>query len=198
MNGIDKIIEHIMSESKAACDAIAAEAAARCERLREEYSQLEQDEYWKVINAGAKETEQRVERLEGVASLESKKQILAAKQELTARAFVRAAELLAALPEQEYFDWLVKLALDAVKTGNEEIILSPSDSAAIGEKLCREVNSALAASGNLASVSLSKETRSIRGGLIVSSGAVETNCCIDTLVSQCRRELASKVSDTLF
>ena len=198
MNGIDKIIGHITSVADAECAAITAKAAEDCARLREEYSKLEQEEYWKVINAGAKETEQRVERLEGVAALESKKQILAAKQELISRAFSRAAELLASLPEQEYFDLLVKLALEVAKTGDEEIILSPRDSSGLGARLCREVNSALAASGRPASVSLSKETRDISGGLILSSGLIETNCSCDALVSQLEHELTSRVEEALF
>ena len=198
MNGIDKIIAHITAEAQAECDMIAAEAAKTCERLRKEYSQLEQDEYWKVINAGAKETEQRVERLGGVASTESKKQILATKQEMVSKAFSRAAELLSTLPEQEYFDWLVKLALEAVKTGDEEIILSPRDNLAIGERLCRTVNAALTAAGKPASVSLSKKTRAMHGGLILSSEALETNCSIESILSKRRHELTSKVAEILF
>ncbi|MDR3278478.1 MAG: hypothetical protein LBT12_06865, partial [Oscillospiraceae bacterium] len=116
MNGIQKIIDRIAADSAAECAAIAAEADARREELKAEYSQAEQDTYWKLINTGAKETEQRLERLGSVASLEAKKQVLATKQEMVLAAFDRAAQLLSELPDDKYIPLLSRLAADASRT----------------------------------------------------------------------------------
>jgi len=198
MNGIEKILAHIKSESAAECEAIAKDAAEQCERIRAEYAKAEQDEYWKVFNAGSKEAERRLERLNSLAALESKKLVLATQQEMIAEAFEFAAKKLIELPEQVYIAFLANLACGASLKGNETIILSQSDRDRIGKEVLSAANSALKAAGKTASLTLSDKTVDIRGGLILSGGDIEVNCGVDALVDQYRNELSPRVAAELF
>jgi len=112
MNGIEKLIDRIRKDSDAECVEIAKNAAEECERLSAEYSRREQEEYWKTINAGTKEAEQRLQQLNDLAALESKKKIRANQDEMLNEAFALAAKKLSQLPEQEYNKILKKHGIE--------------------------------------------------------------------------------------
>ena len=198
MNGIEKIIEFIKSESAAECEAIEAAAVTECGRIREKYAKSEQDEYWRILNTGTKDAELRLKRLNGLARLQAKKRILATQQEMISHAFNLAVERLLQLSDSEYIDLLARLARDVSLTGEETIILSPSDYRRIGEVLLDTANSMLQAAGKPASLTLSKRTANIHGGFIMTGGNIDVNCSIDALVDQHRHDLAPLVASVLF
>jgi hypothetical protein len=99
MNDIEIIINRIRLQSARECEAIAKDAEQECERLRVEYARREQEEYWKAINVGTNEAEQRLTRLTRLAEQEAQKQIDATHAEKVSEAFALAAEKLAELPE---------------------------------------------------------------------------------------------------
>ena len=198
MNGIDKIIGHINSESASECDSIAKTAAEECDQIRADYAKAEQDQYWQLINEGTKDAERRLERLNSLAALESKKHVLATQQELIVAAFDLAAKKLLELPRQEYVTFLAKLASAAAITGTESIVLSASDLQSIGSEVRDAANSLLGKKGKPASLTLSNAPANIRGGLILSGGDIEANCSVDSLVSQYRNELSPRVATVLF
>ena len=113
MNGLVKIIEHIRSESDAECQEIARAAEEQRSRIRADYSRMEQEEYWKSINTGTKETELRLEQLRSLAALEAKKQLQSAQQEMLDKAFKLAADKLELLPKGEYESILARLVQEA-------------------------------------------------------------------------------------
>ena len=198
MNGIEKILEHIKSESDAECEAIKLAAAEECDRINAEFAAAEQDEYKKLLDAGTSEAQRRLDRLNSLAALESKKHVLATQQEMVAEAFEYAAKKLLELPDSEYIEFLAKHAYAASLTGEETIILSPSDHDRFGKKVRDAANSKLKAAQKTASLTLSDKTSGIRGGLILSGGNIEVNCSIDALVAVYRNELSPSVSSVLF
>ena len=198
MIGIEKILEHIQSESAAECEAIERSAEEECGRIRTESKKAEQDEYRSLMDAGTKDADRRLERLNNLAVLESKKSILATQQEMVAEAFEYASKKVLELPESEYVRFLANQACNASLTGTEAIILSPSDFEHFGKAVLEASNSALRAAGKAASLTLSEKTADIRGGLILSGGDIEVNCSIDALVAEHRNELSPKVASVLF
>jgi len=121
MNGIDKVIDHIKSEAAALSEEITRSAAEQCERLRAQYAQTEQDEYWKSIDAGTKEAERRMERLNTLAEMESNKQILATQQEMITEAFELAAKKLSELHKADYAALLNRLSMKS-GTSPEDVV----------------------------------------------------------------------------
>lgn len=109
MNGIEDVIAHIKAESERQCAEIERDAAAECERIRANYSQMEQDEYWKYLGAGAKETEKRLEQLNSLAEQESHKRLTATQTEMADSAFDLAVEKLRQAPASSYQALLSKL-----------------------------------------------------------------------------------------
>ena len=197
MKGIEKITSRIEAEARAEADGILEKAGTEAERIRTEAGGHAQERYWELIRAGVKETEQRVRRLDAAAQMEMRKALLSLKQELVARAFDRACELILGLPRAEYVEFLARQAADAANFGAGELIFNEKDSAIAGAVLKR-ANALIEERGIPGLLRLSQETRPMLGGLILRDGNVEVNCTVEILVALCRNDLATQVAEAMF
>jgi V/A-type H+-transporting ATPase subunit E len=195
MNGIDKIIARLESDTQSEIDALNDETSARCEAIRQAFGEKAQAVYDERIKAGAEECRLQGERLASAADMESRKSMLAFKQELVSGVFDAAVERIAALPRAEYVAFLASLAAKAAVYGTEELLFNAKDANEVGRDVAKAANAKLGAKGKL---TVSEETRDIPGGVIVRHGDIETNCAIDILVQLQRSDLASRVAEVLF
>ena len=226
MNGIEKITGRIASDAAQEIESIQAEARRQAEEITARYAGQAERESQELLERGRRSAEERVERLASVAQLEARKLELAAKQEVLGEAFSLALEKLCAMPEKEYIELLTKLALQASSSGKEQLIFSPKDRSRVGKQVVVAVNDALVRERapelpgevtkskvgafvdklvhNTTAVvtgtglTLSEETRDIKGGFIMVDGDVEINCAFETLVRLQREQMEKTVADALF
>lgn len=194
MNGIEKITGRIASDAAQEIESIQAEARRQAEEITAWYAGQAERESQELLERGRRSAEERVERLASVAQLEARKLELAAKQEMLSKAYDKALEQLLNLPDQEYTALLADLAVKASSTGQEAVILSQKDRTRFGKQVVTLANEKRK-DGRL---TLSGETRSIQGGLVLSDGDVEVNCTFETLVRLQRGELDREISKLLF
>lgn len=193
MKGTEKIIAHIQADAKSQADAILAEAEKQCEAIRADYDKKAAQVYAEKVRTGTKACQDQVDSVQRIARMEAKKALLSVKQEMVAKSFEQAQELLTSLPEEQYVAFLAKLAARASVSGDEEIVLNERDREAVGEAVVKAAN-ALLKGGKL---SLSERTGSFAGGLILSRGNVEANCTAELLVELCRGEMSVEIADML-
>ena len=198
MKGIDKITSRIIADAEAECRDVKRESDERCAAVRAENEKRAQDEYWRLVREGVKDTEQRVQRMDRTARLEAKKSVLNMKQEAVSRAFALAKDKIAELPERDYVAFLAREAAEAAITGQEEVIFCERDRKSVGAKAVKAANELLAAKGMPGLLPLSAATRDMAGGLMLKQGDIEVNCTVDTLLDLTRDELAARVADVLF
>ena len=105
---------------------------------------------------------------------------------------------LLAMPEADYAALLARLAVSAARTGREEIILNPADREKLGEQVAAEANALLVKDGRTGALTVSQQTQPLKGGLLLSDGAVEVNCALETLVRLSRTDVTGEVSKLLF
>ena len=194
MKGTEKIIAHIQADAKSQADAILAEAEKQCEAIRADYDKKAAQVYAEKVRTGTKACQDQVDSVQRIARMEAKKALLSVKQEMVAKSFEQAQELLTSLPEEQYVAFLAKLAARASVSGDEEIVLNERDREAVGEAVVKAAN-ALLKGGKL---SLSERTGSFAGGLILSRGNVEANCTAELLVDLCRGEMSAELAGLLF
>ena len=194
MKGTEKIIAHIQADAKSKADAILAAAEKQCEAIRADYDKKAAQVYAEKVRTGTKACQDQVDSVQRIARMEAKKALLSVKQEMVAKSFEQAQELLTSLPEEQYVAFLAKLAARASVSGDEEIVLNERDREAVGEAVVKAAN-ALLKGGKL---SLSERTGSFAGGLILSRGNVEANCTAELLVELCRGEMSVEIADMLF
>ena len=195
---IDKITSRILADAEAECAAVRKESDERCAAIKAEAEKKAQEEYWRLVREGVKDTEQRVQRMDRTARLEAKKSVLNMKQEAVSRAFELARDRIAELPERDYVGFLARQAAEAAISGQEEVIFCERDRAAVGAKAVKAANELLAAKGMPAMLTLSDATREMAGGLMLKQGDIEVNCTVDTLLDLSRGELAARVAEVLF
>lgn len=194
MKGTEKIIAHIRSDAKEQADAILAQAEQQCASIRADYEKQAKELYREKIRAGTADCQDRVDSMDRIARMEAKKGILALKQQMVSESFDKACDMIINLPKEQYAAFLARLAAKASATGDEEIILNARDRAAVGENVVKAAN-ALVSGGRL---SLSAETGSFAGGLILRRGSVEANCTVELLVELCRSDMSSEIAKVLF
>ncbi|MGN8897840.1 V-type ATP synthase subunit E [Flavonifractor sp. HCP28S3_F3] len=194
MDGIEKITGRIAQDAGREIDGILAEARRQADEITARYEAQAQRESEEIVARGRRNADERVERLASVAQLDARKLELAAKQEMLAKAYDLALEKLLNLPDKEYVDLLAGLAVKASSTGREAVIFSQKDRARYGKAVVTQANEKLG-DGHL---TMSEQTRPIKGGLILSDGDVEVNCTFETLVRLQRGEMDREVAKVLF
>lgn len=198
MNGIEKITARIAAEAGAEAEAILAEARAQAAEIGAEFEKKAQEEYQSCLRRGTVETEQRAQRMGNTARLESKKEILALKQELIAAAYDKAKEKILNLPETEYVAFLAAQAGKAAVSGDEEIALNEADRAKVGTQVVEAANALVKERGLEPKLTLADKPAAISGGLLLRKGAVEVNCALDSLVELSRNSLDAEIAAVLF
>ncbi len=198
MNGIEKIIAKLNADLQAELDAVRAETDEKCRLIIEDGKQAAQKEYDRLIAQGEKECELSVSHMSRTAQMESRKSILALKQEMVSRAFERAHEMLLDLPKDKYAQFLGRKAFEASTTGEETLFFNERDSQSVAQRVADEANRLLAQSNRPAKLTVGDETRPITGGFFLKQGDIEVNCSLELLCDQCRDELASEVAGILF
>ncbi len=227
MDGIESITARILDEAREQIADINVRAAQKAEQVQEQYAQRAQRESEAILAEGKAEADRRRERLIAGAGMERRKLELAAKQQVLDEAFALALDKLCTLPEEDYIAVLAAMAVRAARTGREQLIFSAADRAKVGKRvvmaanealvrkevpnlpdsigntkvgafLDRVVQSAAALVTGTGQLTLSEQTRPIRGGFVMSDGKVETNCAFETLVRMERQNLECQVADTLF
>lgn len=193
MNGIERITQLIQTEAQAEIDGILKKAQEDAAAIQARYQAQAETEAAELALKNQKAAEEREERLVSVAQMESRKIILATKQEMVEKAYELALEKLRSMPEDQCTAVLAELLVQASTDGKEEVIFSPEDRERIGKAAIERANTA---SGK--QLRLSPDTRSIQGGFILKNGNIEVNCTFDTLVRLQKTETAGTVARKLF
>jgi len=227
MNGIEKIALRITQDAQEEIANLKAEAQAQADEILAQYRKQAEREREELLQRGRKQAAERQERLESAADMERRKLELACKQEVLSEAFALALDKLCALDDQEYITILSRLAVRASTTGREQLIFSPADRTRVGKQVVLAANEAMikqvvpelpeGLSGSKVGallekvvnttsamitgtglLTLSEETRPIKGGFIMADGDIEINCAFESLVRLQREQLELEVAKVLF
>ena len=227
MNGIEKITGQIDADIQKEIDDLTAQAQAQAAEIGAGYDRQAQEQTQAILERGKRDAALRRERLGSVAQLEARKLTLSATQEMVGRAFDLALQKRVDLPEADYIALLARLAVEASRTGREQVIFSQKDRARYGKQVVTQANEILArrvapklpedltasragavldrvvtgASAVLSGtgmLTLAEEARPMAGGLILRDGRVETNCSFEVLIRLQRGALSAEVAQVLF
>ena len=227
MEGIEKITAKIVQDAQAEIARMNQETDEKVRSIAEAAQAQADKETADTLARGQRAAQERLERLKSAAKMEQRKLELAARQEMLAQAFDLALEKLCSLPEEAYVQLLTSLVLEASTTGKEQLVFSPQDRARVGKQvvvaaneamvkqvapelpdaitdtkvgafLGKVVNSTTAMVTGTGMLTLSEETRPMKGGFVLVDGDVEVNCAFETLVRLQREKLEKEVDQVLF
>lgn len=195
MNGIEKITRRIDADEQAVIDSLLAAAKEQAAQIDARFQAQADAETADLRARNERNAAQHEERLVGVTELEARKSALAARGEMVDRAFALALEKLCALPDEQYVKTASEMLAKAAPDGRGTVLFSKKDRACIGERAVAEANRLLGSSGAL---TLSAETRPLRGGFVLVRGKVEVNCEFETLIRLAKSEMAGEIAKSLF
>ena len=191
-----QVVEKILADAKAEAAKIKKEAE---EKEAAEQAKLDEqlDQYRKQTEILAKKAgEDEKSHILAAARMDTAKQLLAEKRKILDEVFEKARQQLRDLPDEEYHALCTKLMLEAVETGDEEVIVDKNENR-IDQALINQINQQLGSNrkGNL---KLSEERQDIGAGFILKRGKIKTNVSTDVLLDQARKELEIELAKELF
>lgn len=195
MSGIDKIMQGIEEEGRAAADRITQEAGEKIENLRKEILEKAQARCEEIRAQGGRESRGILERGASGAELLSRRMILEAKQELLAELLRKAQESIYQMENHEYFALIRRIVAKNALPRPGELLLSPEDRERLPNGFEKELAGLLPEGGSL---KVSSETRDIRGGCVLLYDGVEENCSIEALFSAGKDEMTDLARSILF
>ena len=194
-------------EAEQVVDKILADANAEAEKIKKQADEKEAVEQAKLneqLDEYGSQTKALADRLGNekklhllaAARMDIAKEFLAEKSRILDEVFAQAQTQLQNLPDEQYRELIRNLMLEAVETGDEEVILDKNETR-INEKFIRQINQKLGhdRKGNL---KLSKERQQLGGGFILRRGKIKNNVSLDVLLAQTRKDLEIELAKELF
>ncbi len=188
-------------------EKILADARAEAEKLKKQADEKEAAEQAKLneqLQEYSSQTKALADRLGNekklhllaAARMDIAKEFLAEKSRILDEVFAQAQTQLQNLPDEQYRELIRNLMLEAVETGDEEVILDKNETR-IDEKFIRQINQKLGR-GRKGNLKLSKERQQLGGGFILRRGKIKNNVSLDVLLARARKELEIELAKELF
>lgn len=221
MNGLEKITDRILGEAQAEADRILAEAKAERERILAEYAARAEAIRTRLSEEAEAEGHALIAREKAAAGAKERELLLSVKSRLIDEAFRDAEAAVRGAGDDRYTEILVGLLTAAMLEQTEaervsrtlygeedmvlperyEVLFNRRDLERYGKVVCEGARKRL--SGKVApevleKLTLSANTATIGGGLILRCGSVETNCSLELIFAHLRDELESEVEHALF
>ena len=190
LNGLDKIIEEIAQDAKAAAEQTIGEARIAANRVIERAEEAARDTQAQAKDRAELEYKRIITRAQSAGELTRKNALLREKQRIIDGILNDAHIKLVGLDDKNYFDFMTQLLNKYASDENGEIILSDKDKSRVTKEF--------AAAAEEKGLKISDKTRGIDGGFILSSGDIEENCSIEALMESEKDRLHDAVNSFLF
>jgi V/A-type H+-transporting ATPase subunit E len=194
-------------EGRQVIEKILADAETEAEKIKEKAQEKEAADQAKLneqIRGFKKQTALIAQKtakdekahLLAAARMDIAKQLLAEKRKILDEVFEQARGQIENLTDEQYRRLMTKLMLEAVETGDEEVVVDKNEKR-IDQKFIQSINQQLAPSrkGNL---KLSEDRTNLGRGFILKRGKIKNNVSIEVLLTQAREELEIELAKELF
>ena len=219
MTGLEKILERIEGEARERASAILQRSEEECTALARDYATRAEQTRARLEKEGLEAIEATVNAARAQSEKTHTEILQATRRRLLDEAFERAKHQLCDTDFGKYRELLSALLVSAlleqdraerqsVAFGDEveaferfEVLFNANDRERFGEQVIadarRTVERRIGAE-KAAKITLSEQTASIDGGLVLRFGDVELNCSLSILMADIRRDLEARVAEILF
>ncbi len=196
MNGIDRIISKINSDSRERCESIIAKAKLECDGIGAKANANAEKIEAQAVEAAEAQAQSIIAAAASGAAQLTRQTVLAAKVGLINEAIEKLLENMKSLPDEKYFAYLIKLACENSMKGSCTAKLCEKDLQRLPPEFEKSLISALSEKG--AECVLSKEPADIDSGIILDYGDIEVNCSFDAIIEAQSDSLKVKAGEILF
>lgn len=190
------ILTRIEKDAREAAASTLRDAQRRAQELR-----AQSDEKIARARAEAQDMAQREavaldDRMQRMAKLDARKELLAAKRTVLDEAFAKALKKMAAMPDQDARAFGMQMMISSA-SGNETVV-ADSESAWCDARFLEAANARLKELGKQGALVLSVETRNLGGGFVLERGGMEINCSYQAALEGRRMDIEAEIAATLF
>ena len=189
MNGLQAIKERILEDARQNAEQIAENTRQRTDLLRADGERNAKQVVESARQEAEKQAQALVSRARSVASMESRKAALQARQNMIEQAIMQAVEYLCSLPQTEKADLYIRMlqTLDD-GTSHGEVQFCDADQDLASTVLERFADR----------YSVAPEPGKFSGGLVLRMGQIEDNVTYDLTVRNNRSELIKTAAAVLY
>lgn len=193
---VQQVVEKILSGAQVEAEKIKQQATEEQKKQNEKYSR-QIEEFKKQTDALAEKTaEEKKAHILAAARMETARQYLAEKQNILNQVFLKAKQQVNTLSDDDYLKIMTKLLLQAVETGDEEVIVDAKENR-IDHDFIKMVNRQLGP-GFQGNLRLSEEKSNIGAGFVLRRGKIKNNASLDVLIDEARKKLQIELAKDLF
>ena len=197
MTGLEMLLNHIHEEALETEKGIVNDAKAKAQEIKKQGEIDAQKNYNKLMVEGKEKVELYRKRAESSALLQKKKRVLEAKQALIEEVFLHSKATLLELPDEIYFETILKMLPSYAKARQGEIAFTKKDLARMPQAFEEKINASIQ-SVEGAYLKISPMPRNIEGGFILIYEDIEENCSFEALLLENKENLQDKVCSVLF
>lgn len=194
--GTEQVVEKILADAQAEAENIKKQAEEKQADERKKLNEQLKEYNNQTQTLAEKTAKDKKLHILAAARMEIAKQYLAEKRKILDELFDKAQKKLRNLPDKEYVNIMTKLMLDAVETGDEEVIIDKKEKR-IDQSFIKQVNRKLGP-GYKGNLRLSEETKDLGAGFILKRGKIKNNVSIEVLLAKARNELEIGLAKQLF
>lgn len=190
------VTDKILSEAKVQADQISKEAANQQEKEQAEHLQKLAEYKKQTEILAVKATAEKKSHLLAAARMDIAKKFLAEKRAILDEVFSGAQNQLQKFADDDYRKLMMKLMVEAVESGDEEVIVDSKDRR-LDVNFIDEVNRQLAKDGK-GNLRLSDEKQDIVAGFILRKDKIKINVSLSVLLGQAKEALEIELAKLLF
>lgn len=196
MTGLEKITSEIKAEADQSIAAIIDKANAEAKSILAGAEKEAAEAVAKINHDVSVRLSASKSTAESAAALKKRRLILEEKQKLIGEVIEEAKSLIYALPDNVYFEKILKLAEKNVSPAEGTIIFNAKDLSRLPADFETKLNVVAVAKGG--KLTVSKETRPIDGGFVLLYEGIDQNCSITSLFETNIEAVQDKIQKLLF
>ena len=196
MTGLEKITSEIKADADKSVAAIIDKANAEAKSILAGAEKEAAEAVAKINHDVSVRLSASKSTAESAAALRKRRLILEEKQKLIGEVIEEAKNLIYALPDNVYFEKILKLAEKNVSPAEGTIIFNAKDLSRLPADFETKLNVVAAAKGG--KLTVSKETRPIDGGFVLLYEGIDQNCSITSLFETHIESVQDKIQKLLF
>lgn len=196
MTGLEKITSEIKADADKSVAAIIDKATAEASDILAGAEKEAAEAVAKINHDVSVRLSASKSTAESAAALRKRRLILEEKQKLIGEVIEEAKNLIYALPDNVYFEKILKLAEKNVSPAEGTIIFNAKDLSRLPADFETKLNVVAVAKGG--KLTVSKETRPIDGGFVLLYEGIDQNCSITSLFETHIESVQDKIQKLLF
>jgi len=196
MTGLEKITSEIKADADKSVAAIIDKANAEASDILAGAEKEAAEAVAKINHDVSVRLSASKSTAESAAALRKRRLILEEKQKLIGEVIEEAKNLIYALPDNVYFEKILKLAEKNVNPAEGTIIFNAKDLSRLPADFETKLNAVAVAKGG--KLTVSKETRPIDGGFVLLYEGIDQNCSITSLFETHIESVQDKIQKVLF